>query len=64
MRAVVIHAPKDLRIDDFPDATPGAGQVRVRIANGGICGSDLHYYHHGGFGTVRIQHPMALGQAG
>jgi L-idonate 5-dehydrogenase len=61
MRAIVIHAPKDLRIDDFPDTGPDAGQVRVKIANGGICGSDLHYYHHGGFGTVRIQHPMALG---
>ncbi|WP_315700676.1 MULTISPECIES: L-idonate 5-dehydrogenase [unclassified Bradyrhizobium] len=61
MRAVVIHAPKDLRIDSFPDSAPAAGQVRVQIANGGICGSDLHYYHHGGFGTVRIQQPMALG---
>jgi len=61
MRAVVIHAPKDLRIDSYPDATPGPGEVRVKIANGGICGSDLHYYHHGGFGVVRIQQPMALG---
>ncbi|WP_024508530.1 L-idonate 5-dehydrogenase [Bradyrhizobium sp. ARR65] len=61
MRAVVIHAPKDLRIEDFPDPAPGAGEVRVGIEAGGICGSDLHYYHHGGFGTVRIQQPMALG---
>jgi L-idonate 5-dehydrogenase len=61
MRAVVIHAPKDLRIDGFPDPAPAAGEVRVKIAAGGICGSDLHYYHHGGFGTVRIQQPMALG---
>jgi len=61
MQAVVIHAPKDLRIDSFPDSAPGAGEVRVKIAAGGICGSDLHYYHHGGFGTVRIQQPMALG---
>jgi L-idonate 5-dehydrogenase len=61
MRAVVIHAPKDLRIDNFPDPAPASGEVRVKIAAGGICGSDLHYYHHGGFGTVRIQHPMALG---
>lgn len=61
MRAVVIHAPKDLRIDSFPDAAPAPGQVRVKIAAGGICGSDLHYYHHGGFGTVRIRAPMALG---
>ena len=42
MRAVVIHAPKDLRIDQFPDPAPGAGEVRVKIATGGICGSDLH----------------------
>ncbi|MEP7058930.1 MAG: L-idonate 5-dehydrogenase, partial [Caldimonas sp.] len=28
---------------------------------GGICGSDLHYYQHGGFGTIRIQEPMVLG---
>jgi L-idonate 5-dehydrogenase len=61
MRAVVIHAPKDLRIDSFPDPAPAAGEVRVKIAAGGICGSDLHYYHHGGFGTVRIREPMALG---
>lgn len=61
MRAVVIHAPKDLRIDNYPDAAPAAGEVRVKIAAGGICGSDLHYYHHGGFGTVRIKEPMALG---
>ena len=61
MRAVVIHAPKDLRIDNYPDPAPAANEVRVKIAAGGICGSDLHYYHHGGFGTVRIQQPMALG---
>jgi len=61
MRAVVIHAPKDLRIDSFPDSEPGPGEVRVKIAAGGICGSDLHHYHHGGFGTVRIREPMTLG---
>ena len=31
------------------------------MSAGGICGSDLHYFHHGGFGTVRIQEPMVLG---
>ena len=61
MRAVVIHAPRDLRIDSFDDKAPAPGEVRVKIAAGGICGSDLHYYHDGGFGTVRIREPMALG---
>lgn len=62
MRAVVIHAPQDLRLDEQPDAgAPGPGEVRVAIARGGICGSDLHYFHHGGFGAVRIREPMVLG---
>jgi L-idonate 5-dehydrogenase len=37
------------------------GQVRVRVRAGGICGSDLHYFQHGGFGTIRIKEPMVLG---
>ena len=62
MKAVVIHAPHDLRIDEIaPAAAPAAGEVRIAISHGGICGSDLHYYHHGGFGVVRIKEPMALG---
>jgi L-idonate 5-dehydrogenase len=61
MRAAVIHAPHDLRIEDVGVAAPGLGEVQVRIRAGGICGSDLHYFHHGGFGTVRIREPMILG---
>lgn len=58
---VVIHAPEDLRVDERPVDPLGPGQVRVQVAYGGICGSDLHYYHQGGFGTVRIKRPMTLG---
>ncbi len=61
MKAVVIHAPHDIRLDDWAVEAPGPDEVQVRIGAGGICGSDLHYYHQGGFGTVRIQHPMVLG---
>lgn len=61
MQALVIHSPGDLRVEDTPTAEMGPGQVRVRIRTGGICGSDLHYYQHGGFGTVRLQQPMVLG---
>lgn len=61
MKAIVIHAARDLRIEDRPDEVPEAGQLRLRLATGGICGSDLHYYNHGGFGTVRLREPMILG---
>lgn len=60
-RAIVIHAAHDLRIEDHPVAVAGPGQVLLRLATGGICGSDLHYYHHGGFGPVRLKEPMILG---
>jgi L-idonate 5-dehydrogenase len=61
MRAVVIHAAHDLRVDDRPMPERAEGEVLVRIRSGGICGSDLHYYHDGGFGVVRVREPMALG---
>jgi L-idonate 5-dehydrogenase len=61
MKAVVIHAAKDLRVEEREVETVGAGQVEIAIEAGGICGSDLHYYNHGGFGTVRVREPMILG---
>ena len=61
MEALVIHAPGDLRVETIDTAPLGAGQLQVRVRCGGICGSDLHYYQHGGFGTIRIKEPMVLG---
>ena len=61
MRAIVIHAANDLRIEEKQAGEPGRGQVRIRLATGGICGSDLHYFNHGGFGAVRLKEPMILG---
>lgn len=62
MRAVVIHSAGDLRVDTITSpGAPGRREVEVRVKTGGICGSDLHYYLHGGFGTVRIKEPMVLG---
>jgi L-idonate 5-dehydrogenase len=61
MRAVVIHGPRDLRLEAREAEAPGRGEVEVAVEAGGICGSDLHYYHHGGFGAVRLREPMILG---
>lgn len=61
MKAIVAHAAKDVRIEDVPEEQAGSGEVKLRLATGGICGSDLHYYNHGGFGTVRLKQPMILG---
>jgi L-idonate 5-dehydrogenase len=61
MKACVLHAPKDLRLEDEDVGAPGPGEVIVQIGAGGICGSDLHYYFHGGFGAVRLREKMVLG---
>lgn len=61
MKAIVIHAAKDLRIEEVAEGEPGPDQVLLRLAIGGVCGSDLHYYNHGGFGAVRLREPMILG---
>jgi L-idonate 5-dehydrogenase len=61
MKAIVIHAAQDLRIEERPVDAPVAGQVAIEMQAGGICGSDLHYYQHGGFGPIRLREPMVLG---
>jgi L-idonate 5-dehydrogenase len=60
-KACVLHAAKDLRIENVPVAEMGDDQVLVHIGAGGICGSDLHYYLDGGFGAVRVREPFILG---
>ena len=61
MKAVVIHQAMDLRVEEREMQILGQGQIEVAIKRGGICGSDLHYYKHGGFGTIRLKEPMVLG---
>lgn len=61
MKALKIHGAMDLRIEDFhlEELTPN--QVQISVAMGGICGTDLHYYKHGGFGQIKLREPMVLG---
>lgn len=61
MKAVVCHGPKDLRVEETDDPAIAPGEVLIAIEAGGICGSDLHYFNHGGFGPIRIKEPMILG---
>lgn len=61
MKALFAHGALDLKLAEFETRGPGEGEVAVRLARGGICGSDLHYYNHGGFGPVRLREPMVLG---
>lgn len=50
MKALVYHAPEDIRCDTVADPTPQDRDAAVvRVTSAGICGSDLHIYHGHGF---------------
>lgn len=52
MRAVRLHAIRDLRVENVPDpAPPGEGQATLAVTAAGICGSDLHNYATGAWIT-------------
>lgn len=61
MRALVVHGPGDVRVDERPDPVAGPGQVLVAVEWGGVCGSDLAYWKHGASGTAVLRRPLVLG---
>ncbi len=61
MRAVRIHGKQDMRIEEVPDLDVGPGQVRIRVAEVGICGTDLHYLSDGATSVFTIKAPLIPG---
>lgn len=62
MKAARLHGPHDLRVDELPEpSAPGPGEVLLEVTAVGICGSDLHYWQHGGIGDTRLVHPLVMG---
>ncbi|RCV57813.1 galactitol-1-phosphate 5-dehydrogenase [Marinitenerispora sediminis] len=41
MRAAVLHAPGDIRVEEVPVPEPGPNDALVRVAACGVCGSDI-----------------------
>ena len=60
-RVCRLYGKGDLRLETESVAEPMAGEVRVAVKAGGICGSDLHYYQDGGFGPITVKQPIILG---
>ena len=44
MRSAVLFGPQDIRVIDRPVPQPGPGEVLVKVAMCGTCGSDLKIY--------------------
>jgi L-iditol 2-dehydrogenase len=61
MRASRLHGIHDLRLEQLPRPTPGPGEVSLRVASVGVCGSDVHYYEHGRIGSQVVTTPIIMG---
>jgi L-iditol 2-dehydrogenase len=61
MRASRLHGIRDLRLEDLPRPTPGPGEVLLKVASVGVCGSDVHYYLDGRIGDQVVTAPITLG---
>jgi len=58
MKAVVYHAPNDVRVENLPRPSCGEDEIRVKIDACAVCGTDLKAYLHG---NPRIKAPIPMG---
>jgi L-iditol 2-dehydrogenase len=61
MRASRLHGIRDLRLEMLPRPEPGPGEVLLKVASVGVCGSDVHYYLEGRIGDQIVTGPIVLG---
>jgi threonine dehydrogenase-like Zn-dependent dehydrogenase len=65
MKGVVFPGDRKLEIMDFPDPTPGPGEVVLEIKASGMCGSDLKFYRAVGgassLGLGKVSGPVIAG---
>jgi threonine dehydrogenase-like Zn-dependent dehydrogenase len=65
MKGVVFRGDRKLEILDFPDPTPGPGEVVLEIKASGMCGSDLKFYRAAGgassLGLGKVSGPIIAG---
>jgi len=61
MRASRLHGIRNLRLEELPRPVPGPGEVLLKVASVGVCGSDVHYYLHGRIGSQVVTGPIIMG---
>jgi len=61
MQSVVLTEPEEFETVERERPVPEPDEVVVAIRRVGVCGSDLHYYLHGGIGDHVVEDPLVLG---
>ncbi|MBI1737102.1 MAG: alcohol dehydrogenase catalytic domain-containing protein [Candidatus Rokubacteria bacterium] len=57
MKAAVLHAPRDLRVEPMDAPAAGAGDVLVRVTMAGLCGTDYSIWS----GGRPVAYPRVMG---
>lgn len=61
MRVAVLDRPGQIVVRDQPVPRPGPGELLVKVAAVGTCGSDVHYFENGRIGDFVVRSPLVLG---
>ncbi|MCL4819147.1 MAG: alcohol dehydrogenase catalytic domain-containing protein [Vicinamibacteria bacterium] len=59
MKAGILYGARDIRVGHVPDPELGPGQVLIKSAYAGLCGTDLHIYR--GEFSARVGYPAVPG---
>jgi L-iditol 2-dehydrogenase len=58
MRVARFYEPGDVRLEDMPEPTAGAGEVKIRVKACSTCGTDVKIFNHG---HQHIDPPRVMG---
>jgi L-iditol 2-dehydrogenase len=61
MRAAVLTHTRQIEVLRVPTPPMQPGDVLIRIAAVGLCGSDVHFYENGRVGDLSVNQPLILG---
>lgn len=59
--ALFVTADHQIRMEQSPIGEPGPGEVLLHVCCTGICGSDIHFWQHGGIGDITVDGCCVLG---
>jgi L-iditol 2-dehydrogenase len=61
VKALQLCGPRDLRLEEGPMPVARPGEVLLRVAAVGLCGSDRHWFEEGAIGDAVLSRPLVLG---
>jgi L-iditol 2-dehydrogenase len=59
--AVTTNPAHELSIVEVPIPSLAAGECLIHVTATGICGSDVHFWKHGGIGSSKVTCELGLG---